>query len=341
MQTVSTICIRDFSIRGNYFSWGNFASWQRLHACEKDPLKRRRPGCSPAVVDYELENGSHGSIVVSESDIPLLCNDEVAQARQYLSRILEARAGDPAAARELCTTVLDHPSAVTACIEPVESSFVVPCTSCEPHSEQTISQKASTLLKLCRLGYPVPEFVVLTSEAYRHGDQHLENHLADAMTQLEVVAMQNLGHAQNPLVFAVRCATSYYIPGVMDTYLNVGVTETTLAPLERIYGVLPARKMFLNNLRNMCRLLSHDEHDSVVGAVRPDLHPESIDGLIGQLSDIIAKIDRKLLEDPFAQVRFSRGNKNAQGGKRMKLGRRPLRYSTRRSEVPHNWQSGE
>lgn len=304
MQTVSATGIRDFCIRGNYFSWANFVSWQRLHASEKQPVKRRRPGCSPAVVDLELQDGSRSSLVVSESDIPFLCNDDFPQAKRYLSWIIEARSGEPKAARELSARALDHLPAVTPRMEPVESSFVVPCTSCEPHSEQTISQKASTLLKLCRLGYPVPEFVVLTSAAYRDGDQHLEKHLAEAIEQLEVIMMQNLGDAHNPLVFAVRCATTYYIPGVMDTYLNVGVTETSLAPLEKIYGALPARKMFLNNLRNLCRLLSHDEQLSFVGAARPDLAPADIDGLITQFSQIIAKTDPKLLEDPFAQVSF-------------------------------------
>ena len=49
---------------------------------------------------------------------------------------------------------------------------------------------------------------------------------------------RTLGDAKSPLVFAIRCATGHYIPGVMDTYLNVGVTEKTLPGLGKMYGVL-------------------------------------------------------------------------------------------------------
>ena len=93
--------------------------------------------------------------------------------------------------------------------------------------------------------------------------------------------MQGLGNGRNPLVFAIRCATTHYIPGVMDTYLNVGVTESTLPCLEKMYGSVAARKMFLNNLRNLCRSLDRDEHAAIVGAVKSDLAPDEVDGLDG------------------------------------------------------------
>lgn len=302
METVTATGIRDFRIRGNYFGVRSLLSRPELHGSKKEH-SAPSPGYSPPVVEFELQSGASGTIAVSESDIPLLYGD-INKAKRNLSLILDARQGDGRAASELRQAAQEYSLTDTARVQPLESPFAVPCTSCQSHSEQAISQKAFTLLKLCQLGYPVPEFVVLTAEAYTDRRQRLEEHLANALAQLEIVTLQTLGDRKNPLVFAVRCATSYYIPGVMDTYLNVGVTERTLPTLEQIYGTVPARKMFLNNTRNLCRLLNRGEHAAILSAVRPDLPADEIDRLLEQLCGILAKADRSLIEDPFAQALF-------------------------------------
>lgn len=304
MQTITETDIRDFGIRGNYCNCRSLLFSRDPHASGKEDFVRNYPGYSPPVVDFELQAGGTGSIVVSESDIPPLYNDDTDKAKRYLSLILDARQGDAKAAMELRSALQEYSSGGANETQPSESCFVVPCTSRQSHSEQAISQKAFTLLKLSQLGYPVPEFVVLTAQAYKDRDRHLEKHLADAIVALEIVTAQILGAGKSPLVFAIRCATGHYIPGVMDTYLNVGVTERTLPCLQTTYGSFPARKMFLNNLRNLCRLLNPNGRAGVVSAVRPDLSADETDRLVEQLSDILRKADRKLLEDPYAQAEF-------------------------------------
>jgi len=304
MQTVTATEIRDFKIRGNYFNWRSLLSRRQMHSSKKEQVISKHPGYSPPVVDFELLDGATSQVVVSESDIPLLCHTDADKAKRYLSLILDARQGDPAAAKELSAAAQEYPFQASERVQPSESAFVVPCTSAQPHSEQTISQKAFILLKLCQLGYPVPDFVVLTAQAYADRAQHLEQHLADAIQQLEAVTMQNLGDSSIPLVFAIRCATARYIPGVMDTYLNVGVTESTLPCLEKMYGRLAARKMFLNNLRNLCHLLHRDAHASLVGAVNSAPSAGQVDTLVEQLSGVVRRTNRSLVEDPSAQVAF-------------------------------------
>ena len=304
MEVLTPTNVRDFRVRGNYFSWRSLLSRRDLHSSKKQSIGPNQPGYSPPAVDFELQDGTTSSVVVSESDIPLLYDDDIEKAKRYLFWIIEARRGDLQAATELRSAAQEYSFEEAKRGHPPESRFVVPCTSDQTHSQQAISQKAFTLLKLCQLGYPVPEFVVLTAQAYEDRDRPLERHLADALTQLEAVTMQDLGHGKTPLVFAIRCATGHYIPGVMDTYLNVGVTEKSLPALEIMYGRVPARKMFLNNLRNLCRLLDRDKYASIVNAVRTDLPAEEVDRFVEQLTGILAKTDRKLIEDPFAQAVF-------------------------------------
>ncbi len=304
MEPLTGTEIRDFTIRGNYFNPRGLLSRRGLHSSKKEHVVQNCPGYSPPVVEFALQGGTSSSIVVSEADMPLLCDDDMEKAKTHLALILNARRGDPKAASDLSSAMQEDLWGGAERVEPSESTFVVPSTSCQPHSEQDISQKGFTLLKLSQLGYPVPDFVVLTSHAYTDRDQRLEEHVSDAIKQLEILTMQSLEGGKRPLVFAIRCATPHYIPGVMDTYLNVGVTENTLPCLEKMYGPVGARKMFLNNLRNFCRTLHRDEYAALVSAVKPDLTPDEVVHLIEQLSDIVRKTDRRFIEDPFFQASF-------------------------------------
>ena len=304
MEPVTGTEIRDFRIRGNYINQHSLLSRGELHSSRKENLVPSGPGYSPPMVEFELHGGPTSSIVVSEIDIPFLCDDDIQKAKGYLSLILNASRDDPKAVKAFALAAQEHSFGGLEQAQPSESSFVIPSTSCQTHSEQDISQKGFILLKLSQLGYPVPDFVVLTSCAYADRAQRLEEHVSEAIKQLEILTMQGLGDCRSPLVFAIRCATAHYIPGVMDTYLNVGVTESTLPCLEKMYGSVGAHKMFLNNLRNLCRSLHRDEHAAIVGAVKSDLAPEEVVGLTEQLSEIIRKTDRRLIEDPFYQATF-------------------------------------
>ena len=304
METVNRAAICDFRVRGNYFNQRSLLSRRNLHFSKRNSIVSDTPGYSPPVVEFELLDGSTGSIVVSEADIPLLCGDDFEQGERHLSLILNARQGDAKAVEDLSSAALGDSFGGTGRLQPSENEFVVPCTSSQPHSERDISQKGSILLKLSQLGYPVPDFVVLTADAYISRAQHFEEYLSDAIQQLEILTMQGLGNCRNPLVFAIRCATTHYIPGVMDTYLNVGVTESTLPCLEKMYGSIAARKMFLNNLRNLCRFLHRDEHAAIVNAVKSDLSPDRVMYLTERLSDVLRTTGKTLIEDPFAQAAF-------------------------------------
>lgn len=302
MELLAGAEIRDFRIRGHYFNQRSLALRKTLHSSKKDRPDRVWPGYSPPVVEFELEDGVPRSIRVSDADVAALCNDDPERARQHLALILNARSGDVSAVRELCRTAqhdLKSPR-----MEPTETEYVVPFTSCQPHTDQEISQKGRVLLKLSQMGYPVPDFVVLTSQAYVDRTSRFEECMAEAIQQLEILTAQGAEELQPPLVFAIRCATATYVPGLMDTYLNGGVTESVLPRLERMYGTLAAQKMFLNNLRNLCRCLGSRGQVALVDAVRSDLPPSQVLRLIEQLSGVIRKADPVLLQDPLAQAIF-------------------------------------
>jgi hypothetical protein len=305
MQPVTAIAIREFRVRGNYFTQRSLLSRKELHHQKREGANHDRPGYSPPVVEYELEDGESGALTVSEIDIPLLCDNDLERAKRYLALILQCRGGDREAAGELQRLAEQHPWLhKTIGRSPTESRFVATCSSEEPHSDQDISQKGNILLKLSQEGYPVPDFVVLTSQAFLDRDVPLEKKLGEAIEQLEILTLQQLGSPTDPLVFAIRSATTQYLPGVMDTYLNVGVAEKTLPFLEQMYGPFVARRMYLNNLRNILLALDRERHAALAEKVKSGIPANEVSVLVDQVSDLIRRSDRSLVEDPFAQALF-------------------------------------
>ncbi len=296
--------IRGLRVRGNYFNQRSLALRQAVHSCKREMLDATGV-YSPPVVDFELEDGSSGSIVVSDADVPLLISEDPAVGNGHLVSILEAREGDPAAARALAFS-MPGVHAAELPLSPAETDFVVSSSSSDTHSEQDISQKGFILLKLSQLGYPVPDFAVVKSRAYADR-RRLDEHVAEAIRQLELLTLQRLGASVTPLVFAIRCATAYYIPGLMDTYLNVGVTDGNLSSLERMYGRVGARRMFLNTLRNICHCLGSNDPAVVLNAVRSEWTADELSQQIDRLYEIIRRTHPALVEDPLAQAIFFAG----------------------------------
>ncbi|MGI9102686.1 MAG: hypothetical protein ACR2IF_09615 [Terriglobales bacterium] len=300
MQQLTAADIRDFRIRGNFLNWHTLAAQQAGAAAAA------RPGYSAPILTYQLEGRDEQSLVITEADVPpLVDRDHPERPKQYLALLLNANAGDAEAARELRAAqeqvLLARKLKGTP---PNETQFVVPCTSTEPHTERDISQKADFLLKLTRQGYPVPDFVVVTAQAYAQGIAHIEEHVCAAIEQLETIGRRAVRDPDAPLVFAIRCATPFYIPGVMDTFLNVGATETALPRLEAMYGPAAGRRMLLNNLRNICAALEREDVAALATSLHRGASREQLDGALDQLCGVIRQADPRLLEDGYHQAAF-------------------------------------
>lgn len=157
-------------------------------------------------------------------------------------------------------------------------------------TDEQISYKGRMLLDLTRNCYPVPDFCILTSQAFTKTDR-LEQLLEQAIRNLEIMTSYQLGSFQNPLVFAIRCAMPQYIPGLMPTILNIGVTRDSYKGLEcRRVGT--AERVYLSTLHTICEMLgierkydkndielSHDEQISRIASMEQAIEAARPDGL--------------------------------------------------------------
>ena len=99
--------------------------------------------------------------------------------------------------------------------------------------------KGANLAEMASLGLPVPPGFTITTEVCRfameHGDGNyppeLEGETAEALAKVEAITGTKFGDATNPLLVSVRSGAPASMPGMMDTILNLGLTDTTVEAL--------------------------------------------------------------------------------------------------------------
>ena len=97
---------------------------------------------------------------------------------------------------------------------------------------------------MARLGVPVPPGFTIPTSACRHYLKHkrlpeeLERAMDTAVAWLEGKQRQSFGGIEQPLLVSVRSGAAVSMPGMMDTILNVGLTEANVEGLAAAHGGL-------------------------------------------------------------------------------------------------------
>ncbi|MFG2088540.1 pyruvate, phosphate dikinase [Spirillospora sp. NPDC048824] len=97
--------------------------------------------------------------------------------------------------------------------------------------------KGANLAEMAGLGLPVPPGFTITTEAYRaylaagREPAGLREAVSAHLAALEAKAGRALGEPGDPLLVSVRSGAKFSMPGMMDTVLNVGLNDVTLAGL--------------------------------------------------------------------------------------------------------------
>jgi pyruvate, orthophosphate dikinase len=102
--------------------------------------------------------------------------------------------------------------------------------------------KGANLCEMTRLGLPVPPGFIVSTDACRAylstgvEPPELGAQIAEHLHLLEGRTGQRLGDRDDPLLLSVRSGAKFSMPGMMETVLNVGLTDTTIAGLIRHSG---------------------------------------------------------------------------------------------------------
>jgi pyruvate,orthophosphate dikinase len=103
--------------------------------------------------------------------------------------------------------------------------------------------KGANLAEMCRIGLPVPAGFTITTEVcnYYYANNktyppELKKQVEEAFAKTEAVMGAKFGDSKNPLLVSCRSGARVSMPGMMDTVLNIGLNEKTLAGLIQATG---------------------------------------------------------------------------------------------------------
>src|SRR5712664_4355286 len=99
--------------------------------------------------------------------------------------------------------------------------------------------KGANLAEMARLKLPVPPGFTISTRVcnyfYDHGHKYpkgLTECVAKSIARVQKALGRKFGDAKNPLLVSVRSGARVSMPGMMDTVLNLGLTDETVQGLE-------------------------------------------------------------------------------------------------------------
>jgi len=103
--------------------------------------------------------------------------------------------------------------------------------------------KGAGLAEMAKVGLPVPPGFTITTEAcndyFAQGERLTEwlwNDVLGAIAKIERTTGKTFGGAHDPLLVSVRSGAKFSMPGMMDSVLNLGLNDITVAGLIKLTG---------------------------------------------------------------------------------------------------------
>ncbi|QQM43465.1 pyruvate, phosphate dikinase [Streptomyces liliifuscus] len=120
--------------------------------------------------------------------------------------------------------------------------FVYDFTEGNKDLKDLLGGKGANLAEMTNLGLPVPPGFTITTEACKtyldSGDEPaaLRDEVSAHLDALEAKMGKKLGQADDPLLVSVRSGAKFSMPGMMDTVLNIGLSDKSVQGLAKQAG---------------------------------------------------------------------------------------------------------
>jgi pyruvate,orthophosphate dikinase len=120
--------------------------------------------------------------------------------------------------------------------------FVYDFTEGNKDLKDLLGGKGANLAEMTNLGLPVPPGFTITTDACRYYLAHgttpdgLDQEVTSHLRALEQAMGRKLGDPANPLLVSVRSGAKFSMPGMMDTVLNIGLSDASVDALARQSG---------------------------------------------------------------------------------------------------------
>lgn len=140
--------------------------------------------------------------------------------------------------------------------------------------------KGAGLAEMTNLGIPVPPGFTISAQVcqqYYSADgytQQTRSEIESAVSHLEKVRGQRLGDSKHPLLVSVRSGAAISMPGMMDTVLNLGLSDTAMEGLAISSGnrrfACDAYRRFIQMFGDVVRGIAHSKFETILSAVKAE-----------------------------------------------------------------------
>ena len=192
--------------------------------------------------------------------------------------------------------------------------------------------KGSGLAEMASIGLPVPAGFTITTEVcelyYKNGRRYpagLEKEVDEHMRRLEKEVGKKFGDADDPLLVSVRSGAPLSMPGMMETILNLGLNDRSVAGLAKKTGnrrfALDAYRRFIMMYGSTAKGIEREEFNHAFEALKnsrtrkrldlaahikvndTDVDESELQELVGQFKAIYLKnIGKEFPQDPKEQL---------------------------------------
>jgi len=139
--------------------------------------------------------------------------------------------------------------------------------------------KGANLAEMSKLGIPVPPGFTISTEVCKSFNENnqkypktLEKEVADNLEKLEKATGKKLGDTKNPLLVSVRSGAASSMPGMMDTILNLGLSEKVVNSLASSTGnprfAWDSYRRFIQMYGNVVENIDHEKFEHVIEEIK-------------------------------------------------------------------------
>ncbi len=193
---------------------------------------------------------------------------------------------------------------------------------------ELLGGKGANLAEMCNLALPVPPGFTISTDVCTHFVRHrgeypsaLEDQVRVALERVESATKKRFGDSENPLLVSVRSGARVSMPGMMDTVLNLGLNDDTVAGLAKRSGnprfAWDAYRRFVQMYGDVVlgvKALEGEDFDPFASALEDlkrkrkvkedtDLSAEDLQGLVREFKTIVReRVGKRFPEDPWQQL---------------------------------------
>ena len=184
--------------------------------------------------------------------------------------------------------------------------------------------KGANLAEMTNIGLPVPPGFTITTEACRYYLQHgstpegLDGEIAAHLDKLEHAMGRKLGDPADPLLVSVRSGAKFSMPGMMDTVLNIGLSDESVQGLAKQSGnerfAWDAYRRLIQMFGKTVLGVDGDHFEHALDAAKQangvsndvDLDAGDLQNLVATYKDIVKKhANMEFPQDPREQVNLA------------------------------------